>query len=300
VKATKHDRSGGSAASIGLLSLGLGLAPLAKKMVLESGVPPYAAALASVAVAAVAAVLLLFVLSSKPWVFNLTFRTIGHVAVVGLIASGAVTLLAVTAMSSTTATNRSLFQAMSPVATVLAARLLLKETLSTKSYGLIAVMGIGLVLMNSSGMQVKLNLAFWLLAATLPLIGVADVYARKTLHDANPYAVAAGRFVFGGGALLLALPFLGPLDWTRVAISWPWIIGAGLSMTGGLVGLYRVMERAGASVAAAFAALAPVVTASAEYLLATAEFSVEQLLGLSLVVGGALGLSRVLHGENIN
>ncbi len=215
-----------------------------------------------------------------------------HVALVGAMGSGAVVLLAVYAMTETTATNRSLFQSMYPVATAIAARLLLGERLRPQAYAIIALMSLGLYLMNTGPRGPSIGLAFWLLAATLPLIGLSDVYAKRTLDDAHPGFVVTGRFLFGMLVLLAGLPFTTRPDWVSAAAQWPWLLAAGAAAAAGVLGLYRTMDRAGASLAASFVALAPVITALGERLLLAQEFSTLQLTGLVTVVGGAVALAR--------
>ncbi len=214
-----------------------------------------------------------------------------HVFLVGAMGSGAVVLLSVLAMTETTATNRSLFQSMYPVATAVAARFLLAERLSGVAWLIIAVMSAGLFLMNTGPGGIVIGWPFWALAATLPLIGLADVYAKRTLRDADPRFVAAGRLLFGTVVLLAVLPWTAPAQWSALTAVWWWVLGAGVAMAGGVLGLYRAMQTAGASVAAAFVGLAPVLTAAAEWLLLGTAFAPLQLAGLALVVGGAAALA---------
>jgi len=268
----------------------LGLAPLAKKAALTAGAAPLPLAVATTAVAA--AIALSPLLAAGPG------RTLAghgrgiwqHVFLVGAMGSGAVVL----AMTETTATNRSLFQSMYPVATAVAARFLLAERLSGIAWLIIGAMSAGLFLMNTGPAGIVIGWPFWALATTLPLIGLADVYAKRTLRDADPRFVAAGRLLFGTLVLLAVLPWTASSQWSALAAVWWWVLGAGVAMAGGLLGLYRAMQTAGASVAAAFVGLAPVLTAAAEWLLLGTAFAPLQLAGLALVVGGAAALaSRV-------
>jgi transporter family protein len=214
-----------------------------------------------------------------------------HVALVGVLGSGAVALLAILAMTGTSATNRGLFQSMYPVATAIAARLLLGERLDRFAYGIIGAMALGLLAMNSDAGGLSLGPPFWLLLATLPLIGLSDVYARRTLEGADPGFVTAGRLLAGALALALAAPWVGAGDWQALLGPWLWVIAAGIATVSGLLGLYRAMESAGASLAAAFAGTAPVITAVGEWLVLDARFSALQLLGIALVVAGAAVLA---------
>lgn len=277
--------------SIALAAAGLGLAPLAKKAALTAGSDAFALAIATAATAATIAVIVMLARSGPQMLSGHPPKTWKHVFLVGAMGSGAVVLLAVLAMTETTATNRSLFQSMYPVATALAARLLLGERLDGIAYLLIAVMSGGLFMMNTGPSGLVIGRAFWLLAATLPLIGLADVYAKRTLARADPGFVVTGRFVFGVAVLLPFLPATGTDDWSMIASLWPWVLAAGSATAAGVLGLYRAMDTSGASLAAAFVALAPALTAAAEWLLLGTGFSTLQLAGLAVVVLGAAVLA---------
>ena len=276
---------------VALAAACLGLAPLAKKAALTAGAAPLPLSVATTAVAAVVALSPLLAAGPGRTLAGHGRGTWRHVFLVGAMGSGAVVLLSVLAMTETTATNRSLFQSMYPVATAVAARFLLAERLSAIAWLIIGVMSAGLFLMNTGPGGIVIGWPFWALAATLPLIGLADVYAKRTLRDADPRFVAAGRLFFGTAVLLAVLPWTAPAQWAALAAVWWWVIGAGVAMAGGVLGLYRAMQTAGASVAAAFVGLAPVLTATAEWLLLGTAFAPLQLAGLALVVGGAAALA---------
>ncbi len=107
----------------------------------------------------------------------------------------------------------------------------------------------------------------------------------------DPLFVAAGRLVAGSLVIWLVLPFAGDDVSFAGAGARPWMLVAGFAMAGGLFGLCRAMDSAGASRAAAFAGLAPVVTAEAEWFVLDARFSATQLAGLLVVIAGAAVLA---------
>ena len=271
---------------VGLAVVCLGLAPVAKKAALNSGVSPVELSIAVTAVAAVVAVAW-FSRTDLGRFTKYSLRDYARVFLVGLMGSGAVVILSILAMTETSATNRSLFQAMYPVATAICARLLLGEHLKAPAYVIIVAMSLGLVLMNSGGGGLETGRAFWLLACTLPLIGLADVIAKRSLSDAEPSFVALGRLLFGLVALTTLLPLTSRQEWHGVVSHWPIVLAAGIAMAGGVLGLYRAMNIAGASLAAAFVALAPVLTAGAEWMMFGTRFTSIQLLGIGLTVSGA-------------
>lgn len=264
-------------------------------MALVEGAAPLPLTLATVSVAGVLALVYLLLRQGASWLRQPAAGAWLNVLLVGALGSGAVVLLGVLAMTTTSATNRGLFQAMYPVATAIAARLMLDERLAAASYALIAAMTGGLLLMFWRDGGLALGLSFFLLLGTLPLIGLADVWAKRTLADADAGFVTVGRLLAGALVLSLTLPLIGADQWAGLGASAGWVALAGAAMAAGLLGLYRAMDVAGASRAAAFAAMAPVVTAVLEWSLLGLSLGAPQLVGIALVVTGAVILAYRLE-----
>lgn len=269
---------------------GLGLAPVAKKTALTKGVPPVPLAIA-VTVVAAAAALVYFSREDRGAFHDYGWQEYFRVFLVGVLGSGAVVMLGILALQETSATNRSLFQAMYPVATAICARLILGECLKPGGYVIIVAMSLGLVLMNTGGNTLEFGVAFWLLASTLPLIGLSDVFARRSLCDVKPGFVAAGRLLFGLLALVCLAPLTDRLEWSGLLAHPGLVLLSGLAMAAGSLGLYQAMNVAGASMAAAFVALAPLITAGLEWIVFGATFSALQLIGIGVTVTGAVLLA---------
>ncbi|NBB92946.1 MAG: EamA family transporter, partial [Gammaproteobacteria bacterium] len=215
------------------------------------------------------------------------------VLLVGALGSGLVPLLGILAMTVTTASNRALFQSAYPAATAVAARLLLGERFRALTYGLIAVVCAGLVLVNlESSSDIRLGWPFWLLSATLPLIGLSDVIAKRSLEDISPEVVAVGRALGGTLILALALPWFLPELLEGVVRAWPWLLAAGTCMGVFAVALYQVFDHTEASIAASLIALAPLLTLALEALTLGVELSALQWAGFVLVLAAILALAR--------
>lgn len=279
------------ALNVGAAALFLGLAPLAKKGALDAGAEPLTLAVVKTSLAALVVGLVLVGRGGLADVARLDRGLWGRLLFVGAAGTAAVTLLSTFALTRTTATNAGLFQAMYPVATALCARALLGERLRPAAYAVIALMSGGLLLMSAPDGEPRIDLAFWLLAATLPLIGLADVYAKRSLDDVPPSVVTGGRVVLGALALLPAVAFLEGTDWWSLLAAWPWVAAAALCTVAGVHFLYRAMHTEKASLAAAFIALAPVVTVLAEFGLLGTTFEPLQLTGVAVVVTGAAALA---------
>lgn len=214
------------------------------------------------------------------------------VLVIGAVASGIVVLLNIWALQTTSATHRSVFQAMYPAATAVFSWFLLRERLPGRTYGVIVLMSIGIVIMCSRGISLRFAPGDALLVTTLPLMGFCDTWVKKSLDRLRPDWVALCRFGVGTTLLLLVGPLSGFGLRFPAAQAWPWIVLSGLCIGGGILLLYRGMELRGASLAAAMIGIAPVITLVLEWALLGGTFTPIELAGMALVVGGGILLSR--------
>jgi drug/metabolite transporter (DMT)-like permease len=272
-------------------AFGLGLMPLFKKLAIVAGTDTVIVAHTSSLIAAVVA--LTVVKAGGGYELKRLFAGVNlpRIALIGALGSGVVVLLNIEAMQVTTATNRSLFQAMYPAATILFAWAMLGERLRWIHYPLILVMAVGLFLMNSAETGLQLNRGFWLLVLTLPLIGFCDAYAKKHLTHIPPPLMATGRILFGLVLLTVALVSVSLQDWHGLAASWYWVLLGGLFNAIGLFAFYRAMALRQVGLAAAFVSLAPAVTALGEWATLGTVFAWYQLLGMLLVLLGAVSLA---------
>lgn len=274
--------------------LGLGAAPLAHKMALDGGASPLLVAFSSALVTAVVVVGWLFGRGCGAALRTLDTRAALSLLLIGALGSGLVSLFGIAAMTETSASNRALFQSAYPAATALAAGVLLGERLDVRAYVWIALVCLGLVLMNlerNAGLSVS-GWPFWLLLATLPLIGLADVIAKRSLGHQVPEVVAAGRAVGGVLVLALALPWMLPGAAAAVAAVWPLLLVSGLCMAAFTVALYQVFDRTFATIAASLIALAPLLTLGGELALLGLTLNWFQWLGFGVVLLSVIGLSR--------
>jgi len=274
--------------------IALAFSPLAMKMALSVGGSPLQVALITALFAALLVCGWMLARNKARRLPRMRWRQRLALLLVGALSAGLVPLFGILAMTATSASNRALFQSAYPAATALAARFLLGERLAPFSYVLIALVCTGLVLMNvESGPGLSmLDWPFWLLLATLPLIGLADVLAKQNLVDQPPEVVAAGRAVGGVLILALTLPWVLPGLAATLQAAWHWLLLGGLCMGVFAVALYQVFDRTEASLAASLVALAPVLTLAAEAALLGVSLHAWQWAGFTLALVALLWLGR--------
>jgi drug/metabolite transporter (DMT)-like permease len=274
--------------------LALATAPLAHKMALGAGASALLVASSSALITAAAVVGWLV---ARGRIGQLRSMRVGQalwLLLIGVLGSGLVSLFGILAMTETSASNRALFQSAYPAATALAARMLLGERLNARVYTWIGLVCIGLLLVNlerNGGLSLT-GWPFWLLLSTLPMIGLADVIAKRSLDDQQPEVVAAGRAVGGALILVVALPWIVADAGDALARVWHWLLLSGLCMAAFTVALYQVFNRTFATVAAGLIALAPLLTLVGEIALVGLSLQPVQWIGFALVLLAVIGLSR--------
>ncbi|QKT03836.1 EamA family transporter [Ectothiorhodospiraceae bacterium 2226] len=269
---------------MGVAVLALGAMPFFKKAAVEAGLGAYPLALVVALAAALGAWVLVRATGAPAY---LPRRVWPHLALIGVLAAGVVVLINALALTSTSATNQSLFQAMYPSSTLLFAWLVLGERLRPAHYAMIVVMSLGVLLVNSDDGALALGAGFWLLLATLPIMGFCDAYAKRTMAQVGPDQVAVGRFAFGALLLVLLFPMARAGDWDALGVAWPWAALGGAMTALGVFALYRALRVQKAGVVGALVATAPVLTALLEATFLGQVFAPWQVAGVALVVAGA-------------
>ena len=275
----------------GISVIGFGLAPFLKKVAIQGGVTPWMVSLVS---ACGAAMITLAILSRvRPQAFTRLFdrRYLLPLLGIGIVATGIVTLLAAAALSTTSATNRSLFHAAYPAATLLFAHFLLGERLRASQYSAIVLLLLGLLVMNTPGGRIQLTQGFWLLLATLPLIGLTDVYSKRLTGTISPHLLAAGRNLYGalfiaGVALFVDLGNRLALDQALA------LLAAGGSQGIAVWMLFRAFERSKASLVSSLVAASPLVTLVLEVTLLDYSLTSLQWIGMLVVIAAAVWLAQ--------
>jgi len=238
----------------GFSVIGFGLAPFLKKVAIEGGVTPWMVSLVS---ACGAAMITLAILSRvRPQAFTRLFdrRYLLPLLGIGVVATGIVTLRA-------------------------------------SQYSAIVLLLLGLLVMNTPGGRIQLTQGFWLLLATLPLIGLTDVYSKRLTGTISPHLLAAGRNLYGalfiaGVALFVDLGNRLALDQALA------LLAAGGSQGIAVWMLFRAFERSKASLVSSLVAASPLVTLVLEVTLLDYSLTSLQWIGMLVVIAAAVWLAQ--------
>jgi len=219
-------------------------------------------------------------------------RYLKNLIIIGFLSSGLTVFLSIQALSFTTATNKGMMQGMYTALTLIFAYFLLHERLPKLFYPTFISMVAGLVMLTSKGLLQLPNKGDWILFSTVPLIGFCNVYARKTMKRLNSLTVSFGRYIFGSLFILLMLFFFGLNEITTIRNGFLWV-----ALSGGLGGLrlmsfYKGIKLEGPTLAATMLTISPVITAISSFLFLGETFNFLQIIGIILVLGGALLITQ--------
>lgn len=221
-----------------------------------------------------------------------TLRSLFVLGFLGLVMSTQVTYLGI---ATTTAANAALLQAASPVIVALGARVVLGERLRRPQWLGIAISTFGVLLVVTDGRLAALRPADLRLGDFLTLVAQVGwmgytVYGTRVLADLSPTLATAGAYVCGTLLLLpiaaLSIPFF-PVPRLASPLAWAVVVYQALPGAIAHVWWYRAVERVGATRAAIFQNVTPVVG----LLLATT--LLREPVDRWLVVGGGLVLAGV-------
>lgn len=219
-------------------------------------------------------------------------ESLGLLVLIGVLASGFVVILNIWALQTTTATHRSVFQAMYPAATALCAYWVAGERLPWRAYGVIAFMMAGLLVMAAQGVSLNIMTGDALLFLTLPMIGLSDAWVKRGLVKLTPEWIALGRFFFGTLVLLIAMLAVGDNAYEALLDAWLPVLAAGILIGLGIILLYRGIALKGAALSVSLVSAAPIVTVLTELFWLDRPPTRWDITGLVMVVMGAVLLSQ--------
>lgn len=153
---------------------------------------------------------------------------------------------------------------------------------------------LGLVLANESEGALQFGVGFWLLAATLPMIGFSDVFGKRLTRSLSPVVVAAGRALYGALFVVCVVPFFAELSLPDT-VSMMTMAAAGVLQAVGIWTLFRAIRCFKASLVSALVAVAPLITVFAESTFLGLTPSGVQWIGIGIVIVAAAALA--LSGE---
>jgi drug/metabolite transporter (DMT)-like permease len=213
--------------------------------------------------------------------------------IIGILTTGIGLLFKIEGLSYSSATNVSLMLTLVAPMTSLFAFFYLKEKITRRFIAASAIMLCGVWAIYFKNDYSPFGWGDFLIILAIIFFACGNVYIRKTLtHNVPVSLVTLGRFVFGALSLVLVLPFLSiSFDGLRQAF---WLMLLGSAIFGIRMAAYhKGIEIAGASQAATFILVSPVVSVIGAHFLLGEPVTGSIFIGIILVLGGtALMLAK--------
>ncbi len=216
------------------------------------------------------------------------FVTLG---VCGLVLS---TQLSYIGYAYTTAANAAILQAATPVLVALGARAYLGERLRRRQQAGVALSALGVLVVVTDGRLFLLRVDQLRAGDFITMVGLVawttyTLYGKRVVTIHSPALTTTAAYVAGTGVLVVEAVLTAPL-FPRPALgsvlAWSVVVYHALFGAVAHIWWYRAVERVGASRAAVFMNVTPVVGIALAGLLLAEPIGLWEVLGTLLVLGG--------------
>ncbi|MCK5058733.1 MAG: DMT family transporter [Candidatus Aminicenantes bacterium] len=271
----------------------LALGHVLQKLVLNHGVDRFVFAFLRITTGFVIITILLLFKKYRP--VTVIKKNIRPFIVLGVCFSGCGILLKFWGLSMTTATNAAFIMSLSSVASVLFAFLLLKEKARKRFYFIVLGMIAGVYLVTTRGQQLMPRTGDLIILGLAFLIGFMQVYGKRLLNTLSVLETSFGRSFVGMLFLGLMSLIFAPQGFATIS-SFPillLVLANGVTFSSGIMLFYMALQNEGASNAAVFNLLVPVLTAFLGYLFLSEVLNVFQFTGGAVILAGSFLISRL-------
>jgi drug/metabolite transporter (DMT)-like permease len=220
-----------------------------------------------------------------------SIRAFVLLGVCGLVLS---TQLSYIGYAYTTAANAAILQAATPVLVALGARLYLGERLRRRQQAGVALSALGVMLVVTDGRLLLLRVEELRAGDFITMVGLVawsayTLYGKRVVATHPPALTTTAAYVAGTAILVLEAALTAPLFAPPALDSLgAWAVVFYHALFGAIahVWWYRAVERVGASRAAVFMNLTPVVGIAMAAALLAEPIGIWEVLGTGLVLGG--------------
>jgi drug/metabolite transporter (DMT)-like permease len=274
--------------------------PAAAKLALADFPPVFMAAARCLVASAFLVAMLLR--SGAETVREVTPRALATFLVLGLAGITVSTNLSYLAIYFSTASSVVLLQAATPVMVAVAARFYLGERLRKRQWAGVAVSTLGVVVIITEGRLIALRPGGLRTGDLINLVGLCGwslytVYGKRILATYSPALATTMAYVLGTVPLIplaaVTTPLFPPPRWTS-GVAWAVVLYQAILGAIAHVWWYKAVHVVGASRAAMFMNLQPVVGVALAALVLAEAVSVWELLGGVLVLVGVGLTTRVV------
>jgi drug/metabolite transporter (DMT)-like permease len=219
-----------------------------------------------------------------------SLRAFAVLGVLGLVLS---TQLSYIGYAYTTAANAAILQAATPVLVALGARAYLGERLRRRQQAGVAISALGVLVVVTDGRLVLLRLEELRAGDFITMVGLVawtayTLYGKRVVTTHSPALTTTAAYVAGTCVLVAEAVLTAPLFPRPVMSVRAWLVVVYHALFGAVAHIwwYRAVERVGASRAAVFMNVTPIVGVVLASTLLAEPVGVWEVLGILLVLGG--------------
>jgi drug/metabolite transporter (DMT)-like permease len=221
-------------------------------------------------------------------------HSIGAFVILGVCGLVLSTQLSYIGYAYTTAANAAILQAATPVLVALGARAYLGERLRRRQQAGVAISALGVLVVVTSGRLLGLRLDQLRAGDFITMVGLLSwtaytLYGKRVVLTHSPALTTTAAYVAGTCILVAEAALTAPL-FPRPALGsgWAWVIVVYHALFGAVAHIwwYRTVERVGASRAAVFMNVTPIVGVVLATLLLAEPVGIWHVLGTLLVLAG--------------
>jgi drug/metabolite transporter (DMT)-like permease len=236
----------------------------------------------------------LLVRSGAETVRGLGPESIRAFVVLGVLGLALSTQLSYVGYAYTTAANAAILQAATPVLVALGARAYLGERLRRRQQAGVAASALGVLLVVNNGRLWMLRVDDLKLGDFVTLVGLVawtayTIYGKRVILTHSPLLTTTAAYVAGTGMLVAEAALTAPLFPRPVltsALAWSVVLYHALLGAVAHIWWYRTVERVGASRAAVFLNVTPIVGVVLAATLLSEPVGLWEVLGTLLVLAG--------------
>jgi drug/metabolite transporter (DMT)-like permease len=227
-----------------------------------------------------------------------TVRALGPHSIRAFVLLGVLGLLTSTQLSYigyayTTAANAAILQAATPVLVAVGARAFLRERLRRRQQAGVALSALGVLVVVTDGRLFLLRVEELRAGDFITMVGLLawtayTLYGKRVILDHSPALTTTAAYVAGTALLVVEALLTAPLFPRPVMTARAWSIVVYHALFGAVAHIwwYRAVERVGASRAAVFMNVTPIVGVFLAGALLAEPVGVWEILGVVLVLGG--------------
>lgn len=261
------------------------------KYILNLGVSPSAFVAASAFLSSIW-VFVFIVLSGHKRYLRFPRKHILDLVLIGLATSVLGSLLGLTGLHFSTATNLALLR-LTPFVVAILAYFILHERLTRQFWALLVSVFLGILLLSTEGRIEPIKKGDALIILSSIFYGFGSVWSKRTMANVRPLVVLLGRYFFGSLILVPSIFIFAASSITTLNNAIFYVVSSSFLTAIWTSLAAHVVEQEGPSLVNAFLRVTPVPVAVLAFFFLGETLSYVQLVGAALILASGFKIARL-------